>query len=634
VGIKELLELDENKDLLRLLTAGSVDDGKSTLIGRLLYDSKTVYEDHLKSLARDSKRVGSVGGAIDYALLTDGLKAEREQGITIDVAYRYFSTPRRHFIIADCPGHEQYTRNMATGASTAELAIILVDARQGVLPQTRRHSFIASLLGIGHIIVAINKMDLVDFAEQVFDQIRREYTDFASRLQVKDVQFIPISALEGDNVVESSARTPWYRGGPLLDRLETVHVASNRNFIDLRFPVQYVVRPDASFRGYAGTVASGLLRAGADVVVLPSRRTTKVTSILTHAGAVQEAFPPMAVTATLADDIDVSRGDVIVHANNLPTVADSLEAHLVWMSHTPLSTTRSYLLQHLSSERRAEVTDVLYKFDINDLHRQAADRLDLNEIGRVHIALSAPLAFDSYGHNRATGGFILIDPATNVTAAAGMVLERKTVARAEPSAGARQVTLQRKTSLITPEERARRQGHGAATLWLTGLPAAGKSTIAYALERRLFDAGHLARVLDGENLRLTISANLGFSALERAEHARRAACVAKACNELGALAIVALVSPARDDRQQARKIIGADRFHEVYVSTPLTVCEERDPLGLYARARRGEIERFTGVNAPYEAPETPRVVLPAHEATVEEATERLLAYLREHDLLR
>ena len=640
-----LLERHERSDLLRLLTCGSVDDGKSTLIGRLLHDSKTLYEDHLASLEADSRRVGSAGGAIDFSLLLDGLKAEREQGITIDVAYRYFSTPRRKFIIADCPGHEQYTRNMVTGASTANLAIVLLDARAGILQQTRRHSFIASLLDIGHVVVAINKMDLVDWSQEVFDRIRREYVEFATRLEVRNIHFIPISALQGDNVVEPSAHMPWYRGVPLLDHLETVHVGADRNLIDLRFPVQLALRQDMSFRGFAGTLASGILRPGAEVMVLPSRQRTRVRSVVTFEGEREEAFPPMAVTVTTTDEVDIGRGDMLVHPRNLPRVGQELDAILVWMSETPLDRQRTYRIKHTTREAHAEVTELRYRFDINTLHREPAESLALNEIGRARVVASRPLAYDPYRRNRATGSFILIDPVTNGTVAAGMILDRRddddddedeaTIPGSARSADAvKKGILRAHPSRVAPAERTERLGQEPATVWLTGLPKSGKSTLAYALERRLFDAGYLAHVLDGENLRLGISDNLGFAALERTENVRRAAHVAKLAAGAGLITIVALVSPHESDRAAASAIIGTERFLEVHLSAPVNACEARDEEGLYRRARAGEINRFTGVSAPYEEPRTPALTLPTHEITVNEAVSRLIGLLADRGVLR
>ena len=636
-GAAELLRRHEGSDLLRFLTCGSVDDGKSTLIGRLLHDSKTLYEDTLASLEKDSRRVGNAGGAIDFSLLLDGLKAEREQGITIDVAYRYFSTPRRKFIIADCPGHEQYTRNMVTGASTANLAIVLVDARHGVLPQTRRHSFIASLLDIGHVVVAVNKMDLVDWSQKRFDEIRAEYIDFVTRLQVRNVHFIPISALAGDNVVDPSAHMPWYRGVPLLDHLETVHVSGDRNLIDLRFPIQLAMRQDMSFRGYAGTLASGILRPGAEVMVLPSRQKTRIRSVVTWEGELEQAFPPMSVSITTTEEIDISRGDMLVHPQNQPRVSQELDATLVWMSETPLDPKRTYRIKHTTREAHAEVAEIRYRFDVNTLHRAPAESLGLNEIGRVRIQTSRPLAFDPYRRNRATGSFILIDPVTNGTVAAGMILDRNIgddeIASGSPAARARG-PVKRRASRVGPAERAERLGQRAATVWLTGLVRSGKSTIAYALERRLFDAGYLAQVLDGENLRLGISDNLGFDATARSENVRRAAHVARLGNDAGLITIVALVSPEEADRAAARAIVGDERFLEVHLSAPVEACEARDDEGLYRRARSGEIPRFTGVSAPYEPPRNPALELPTHELSVDEAVSRLVELLTARGALR
>jgi bifunctional enzyme CysN/CysC len=636
-GAAALLKRHEGSDLLRFLTCGSVDDGKSTLIGRLLHDSKTLYEDTLASLEKDSKRVGNAGGAIDFSLLLDGLKAEREQGITIDVAYRYFSTPRRKFIIADCPGHEQYTRNMVTGASTANLAIVLIDARHGVLAQTRRHSFIASLLDIGHVVVAVNKMDLVDWSQKRFEEIRAEYVDFVTRLQVRNVHFIPMSALVGDNVVEPSANMPWYRGVPLLDHLETVHVASDRNLIDLRFPVQLAMRQDMSFRGFAGTLASGVLRPGAEVMVLPSRQKTRIKSVVAWGGELEQAFPPMSVSITTTEEIDISRGDMLVHPQNQPRVSQELDATLVWMSETPLDPKRTYRIKHATREAHAEVAELRYRFDVNTLHRAPAESLALNEIGRVRLQTSRPLAFDPYRRNRATGSFILIDPVSNGTVAAGMILDRTIgddeIASGAPAARARG-TVKRRASRVGPAERAERLGQRAATVWLTGLVRSGKSTIAYALERRLFDAGYLAQVLDGENLRLGISDNLGFGATERSENVRRAAHVARLGNDAGLITIVALVSPEEADRAAARAIVGDERFLEVHLSAPVDACEARDDEGLYRRARSGEIPRFTGVSAPYEAPRSPALELPTHELSVDEAVERLVELLTARGSLR
>jgi bifunctional enzyme CysN/CysC len=615
-----------------VVTAGSVDDGKSTLIGRLLHDSRRVFDDHLAKLETDSARIGSAGGAIDFSLLLDGLKAEREQGITIDVAYRSFSTERRRFIIADCPGHVQYTRNLATGASTANLAVILLDATQGVLEQTKRHSFIVSLLRVNHIVIAVNKMDLVDYSQDVFDEIRRDYVDFARRLDMPSVHFLPMSALHGDNVVARGANMDWYQGVPLLEYLETVHVASDRNLIDMRLPVQLVVRPEMGFRGYAGTLASGVLRAGHEVVHLPTGLKTRVESIVTYDGELEEAHAPMAVTVTLADEIDISRGDMIVPPENLPRMATELEAHLVWMSDEPMRTDRSYLIKHTTNVVPAEIARLYHQINVNTLHRQEADTLSLNEIGRVRISLTRPVCFDPYARNRSTGSFIVIDPVSNGTVGAGMILDRRTAADADDASGQRRT--KRRGSTISGEERARALGHPAATIWLTGLPRSGKTTLAYALERHLFDAGCVTHVLDGENLRLGISDNLGFRARDRSENARRAAHVARLCNDTGIISIVALVSPYAADRAVARSLVGPDRFLEVHLSAPVEACEARDDEGLYARARANEIEQFTGVSAPYERPTDPDLDVATHELTVEESLSKILELLRKRKVLR
>jgi bifunctional enzyme CysN/CysC len=624
----ETLDAYRNKDLLRLLTAGSVDDGKSTLIGRLLFDSKLVFEDHLTKLESDSKRVGSAGDRVDYSLLLDGLKAEREQGITIDVAYRYFATPRRKFIIADTPGHEQYTRNMATGASTADLALLLVDARQGVVDQTRRHSFIASLLGIKHLVVAVNKMDLVDFEQAAFEKVRRDFAEFSARLSVTDVHFFPISALEGDNVVARSDRTPWFDGSSLLHHLENVHIAADRNLIDFRMPVQYVLRQQGDFRGFCGTVASGVLRQDAEVVVLPSRRRTRVKAIRTFDGDLEEAFAPQAVTVELADEVDVSRGDVLAYPGNVPLYERDLEAMLVWMAEEPFTPGKRYQMKQATSSVTVEAANLRYRSNVNSLHREEATELGLNEIGRVHLVASRPLCYDAYRKNRAMGAFVLVDLQTNGTVGAGMLLAR----RAEAAAGEepdRRAEVRRQRGQVSLDDRCERLGQRPATLWFTGLPCAGKTSLAYGLERRLFEAGFQAHVLDGENLRSGISDDLDFSAHDRTEHARRAAHVARVTNEVGLITIVALVSPNRYDREEARRIVGEDRFLEVFVDAPVEVCEGRDDGSLYARARAGEIPLFSGVTAPYEAPTTPALHLATDRLSIEDSLDQLWALLVE-----
>lgn len=628
INAETLTQRNEKADVLRFTTAGSVDDGKSTLIGRLLHDSKSIFEDHLESLGRDSKKLGRE--VIDLALLTDGLKSEREQGITIDVAYRYFTTPKRRFIIADTPGHEQYTRNMATGASTANLAIILIDARNGVLTQSKRHGFIASLLNIPHIVVAVNKMDLVDFSQKRFEDIRDEYSQFAARLGVQDVLYIPISALEGDNVVHPSTRMKWYTGPTLLSHLENVYIEADRNLVDFRFPVQYVNRPNLNFRGYCGTVASGVVRPGDEVMVLPSRKTTRVKSIVNAAGEMEYAFCPQAVTITLEDEIDVSRGDMLVHPNNLPYVGSQAEAMLVWMSETPMTPKKTYQIKHSTNLVRGQFVNLRYRVDPNELHRQDAEELGLNEIGRVELNLMRPILFDEYKRNRQTGCFIVIDPLTNVTVGAGMVINRS-MSRGGPAVDAattpvsKNITLH--TGAITSADRARLLGAAPKTYWLTGLSGSGKSTVAYELERQLFSAGRLCYVLDGDNIRLGLNRDLGFRPEDRTENIRRIAEVARLFNEAGMTVITAFISPYQTDREMARTIISPERFVEVYLATPLSVCEQRDPKGLYAKARKGEIPNFSGISAPYEEPPKPEFRFDTSVTDADEIVRRLIQSL-------
>ncbi|MFW5802337.1 MAG: sulfate adenylyltransferase subunit CysN [Verrucomicrobiota bacterium] len=608
------LKRHEEKDLLRFLTAGSVDDGKSTLIGRLLYDSKLIYEDQLSAVLNDSAVHGTTGDDFDPALLTDGLRAEREQGITIDVAYRYFSTDLRSFIICDAPGHEQYTRNMATGASHCDLAIILIDARHGVLAQTKRHSFIASLLGIKHLVVAVNKMDAVDYRQERFREIRRDYEGFAARLDVTDIHFIPISALKGDNVVHTSENMVWFQGEPLLSYLENVQLASDRNLIDFRFPVQYVLRPDLNFRGFCGTVASGVVRRGDEVMVLPSGVRTKVRSIITYNGELEEAFTPMAVTLTLEDEVDVSRGSMLARPHNLAEVGVNFDAMLVWMDSAELKPGRSYLLKSNTQVVPATVENIDYCVDVNTMHRQtdseACAKLALNDIARVRITLHRPLCFDTYTRNPRTGSFILIDTLTNGTSAAGMIIEQVGETHGNRQVGRDPVStnINWEGTTVSPVERLQLFGHRPATLWLTGLSGSGKSTIARELEARLVKRGVKAYILDGDNVRHGLNKDLGFSPDDRCENIRRIAEVAKLMNNAGVLVITAFISPYRDDRANAREIVG-DRFFEIFVDTPLEVCEQRDPKGLYQKVRDGQIHNFTGVDAPYEAPESPELHL-------------------------
>ncbi len=632
-NITSLHEQDEHKDLLRLVTAGSVDDGKSTLIGRLLFESKGIYEDQLEAVRSASGQKGSTQGDLDLALVTDGLKAEREQGITIDVAYRYFSTPRRKFIIADSPGHEQYTRNMVTGASTANLAIILIDASQGVLTQSRRHAFLASLLGIPHAVITINKMDLVDFSEKVYDEIVADFREFSAKLDIQDLTFIPISALTGDNVVERGENMPWYEGTTLLNHLETVHIASDRNLIDLRLPIQYVSRPHSDFRGYMGTLASGIIRAGDEVMTLPSGKRSSVTQVIGPDGPCEEGFPPLPVTVTLADEIDISRGDMLVHVHNTPQVDRDFEAMVVWMAEEPMDTRRQYTIKHTSRLSPGQISKIRYRIDVNTLHRLDATTLELNEIGRCTVEVARPLAFDPYRENRTTGAFIIIDRVTHNTVGAGMILDRKPGERELEAhhrvteTRARHLQLDR--SLVPLEERNARSGQRPVTVWLTGLMGSGKSTIGCALERRLFDDGRLVTLYDGENTRLGLNKDLDFTADDRAENARRAAEVAKLFNEAGMISVSTLLSPCDEDRKIACSIVGEDRFILIYLSTPVEVCKERAPHRIYEKAENGEIKVFPGVNAPYEVPESPDLVLPTHEISVAESVDRIVTYLEE-----
>ncbi len=630
-AIEEFLKQNEHKELLRFSTAGSIDDGKSTLIGRLLHDSKNVYEDHL-SAVRDTSRRRQFEDEIDFSLFTDGLKAEREQNITIDVAYRYFSTPKRTFIIADTPGHEQYTRNMATGASTANLAVVLVDARHGVLTQTRRHAFIVSLLGVPHLVLAVNKMDAVGYRQEVFEAIKAEFEEFARKLHVVDLRFIPISALKGDNVVQRSTRMPWHDGESLLELLETVYIGSDRNMVDLRYPVQRVVRPHMNFRGYAGTVASGMVRQGDEVMALPSMKTSRVKSIVTFDGDVAEAFPPMSVVVTLEDELDVSRGDMLVHKHNLPRVEKHFEAMLVWMGDEPMEVNTAYWLKHTTRMTRTRIDEVRYLVDVNTLKRKQAAPLTLNEIGRIVFTATTPLFLDPYDKNRQTGSFILVDPLTNATVAAGMVIEREPTDQLPTRiTGGESVvpSLAHHDSGIAPAARASRYGHQPATVWLTGLVGAGKTAIAYGLEQRLFDLGIVCMVLDGENVRLGINRDLDFSAAGRAEHLRRVAEIARLANDAGIVAVCAFVSPTSSVREQVAQIVGAGRFVEVHVAADVAWCEQRDTTGLYAKARRGDVKNVAGIDAPFEPPAQPPLTLPMQDITVADAVDRIVALLRD-----
>jgi bifunctional enzyme CysN/CysC len=614
-------------DLLRFTTAGSVDDGKSTLIGRLLLDTKNIFEDQLAAVERASQQRGEE--YVDLALFTDGLRAEREQRITIDVAYRFFATPRRKFIIADTPGHIQYTRNMVTGASTAELAIILIDAQHGVVTQSKRHGFIASLLQIPHVLVAVNKMDLVGYEEAVFERIMAEYTDFASKLSVPNLAFIPISALLGDNVVQRSERMPWYDGPSLLHHLEHVSVGASRNLVDFRFPVQMAVRPNAGFRGFAGQVASGTIRPGEEIVVLPSGRSSRVRSIVAFDGELPEAAAGDSVMLTLEDEIDVSRGDMIVRAGNLPQASAALQCTLCWMSEEPLNPRTPYIVQHTTRQVRAHIDQLTYRIDVDTLHREPAQTLGLNEIGRARLVTTQPLFFDSYQVNRATGNFILIDPYSNNTVAAGMIRREdlKVANLSERLATLRSPHVVWERTAISREMREQRHGHQAAVVWFTGLSGSGKSTVARLLERRLYSMGCETFYLDGDNVRHGLNGDLGFSPADRKENIRRVGEVAKLAFEHGHLVLCTFISPFREDRRFARSLVPEGRFVEVYVKCDLEVAKRRDPKGLYARALAGEIKEFTGVSSPYEEPEAAELVVESDLVSAEDAVETILAEL-------
>jgi bifunctional enzyme CysN/CysC len=614
-------------ELLRFSTAGSVDDGKSTLIGRLLYDTKSILQDQMEAVERTSRERGE--GYVNLALLTDGLRAEREQNITIDVAYRYFATPRRRFIIADTPGHVQYTRNMVTGASTAQLAIVLVDARKGVLTQSRRHGFIASLLRIPHLVVAVNKMDLVDYDEEVYARICGEYRAFASGLDVGEPTFIPISALRGDNVVDGGERMPWYRGPTLLEHLETVDVNAGRNLEDLRLPVQYVVRPHQDYRGLAGRIASGTLRPGDAVVALPVGAATRIRSIDTPDGPLREASAGDSVVVTLEDELDVGRGGMLVRAADAPSVGTRFEAVVCWMNERPLDRSVPYQLMHTTRQTRAFVTGLAYRIDVDTLRREPAATLELNDIGRVEVTTSQPLFFDDYARNPATGSFILVDPRDHATVAAGMI--RAEARQPERDAVSPGVVWEEWN--VPRTEREARSGHGAAVLWFTGLSGAGKSTIARALERTLFEAGCRTMLLDGDQLRHGLCGDLGFSPADRAENIRRAGEVARLFFESGAIVLCAFVSPFREDRERVRARIPADRFLEIHVHADLDTLTRRDTKGLYARALAGEIRDLTGVGAPYEAPENPELRIDTRSRGVAESVREILDRLAEAGII-
>jgi bifunctional enzyme CysN/CysC len=611
------LHQHEHKSLLRFLTCGSVDDGKSTLIGRLLYDSKMIFEDQLAALEADSRRVGTQGGDIDFALLVDGLAAEREQGITIDVAYRFFSTDKRKFIVADTPGHEQYTRNMVTGASTADAAIILIDARKGVLTQTRRHSYLVSLLGIRHVVLAINKMDLVGWSKDVFDRILADYREFAAQIGIKDFTAIPMSALKGDNITEPSAKTPWYDGPPLMRWLEDAPIEDDLQAKPFRMPVQWVNRPNLDFRGFAGLVASGVIRPGDKVKALPSGRESTVDRIVTLRGDLPEAVAGQSVTITLADEIDVSRGDVLSVADQPPEVADQFESTIVWFDDEPLLPGRPYLLKLGTRTVSAQVAEPKYKVNVNTLEHLAATRLELNEIGVCNLSLSAPIAFDPYTENKDLGGFILIDRLSNRTVGAGML----------HFALRRSQNIHWQAMDISKTARAAAKGQKARVVWFTGLSGSGKSTIANLLEKRLAAEGRHTYLLDGDNVRHGLNRDLGFTDEDRVENIRRVAEVSKLMVDAGLIVLVSFISPFRAERRMARELLAEGEFVEVFVDTPLAEAEKRDVKGLYKKARAGELKNFTGIDSPYEAPENAEIRIDTTALTPERAAEQIFAWL-------
>jgi bifunctional enzyme CysN/CysC len=617
------LHAQEHKGLLRFITCGSVDDGKSTLIGRLLYESKLIFDDQLTQLAADSRRVGTRGGELDFALLVDGLAAEREQGITIDVAYRFFSTERRKFIVADTPGHEQYTRNMVTGASTADLAVILVDARKGVLVQTRRHSFLVHLIGIPRVVLAVNKMDLVGYSRATFEAIVAEYRAFAARLGLTDITPIPLSAVNGDNVIAHSEQMPWYTGPALLRHLETVEVDAALARQPFRLPVQWVNRPNAEFRGFAGLIASGSIRPGDRLRVLPSGRETRIARILTADGDLTAASAGQSVTLTLDTEIDISRGDVLAAADSPPQVADQFEATLVWLQEEPMLQGRTYVMKSGTRTVSATVMPLKHRVNVNTLEHEPAERLELNDIGVCELELDRPIPFEPYSENRALGGFILIDRLTNNTAGAGLI----------NFALRRSQNVHWQALDVDRQLRARLKGQKACVLWLTGLSGAGKSTIANRVEKRLAAAGRHTYLLDGDNVRHGLNKDLGFTAQDRVENIRRVAEVARLMVDAGLIVLVSFISPFRSERRMARELFTPGEFFEVFVDTPLAEAERRDVKGLYRKARRGELKNFTGIDSPYETPENPEIRIDTTALSADEAAARVIAHLESRKVI-
>jgi len=621
--IQAYLKSHEHKSLLRFITCGSVDDGKSTLIGRLLYESKMIFEDQLTTLEADSKKVGTQGGELDFALLVDGLAAEREQGITIDVAYRFFSTDRRKFIVADTPGHEQYTRNMVTGASTADVAVILIDARKGVLTQTRRHSYIVSLLGIKHVVLAINKMDLVGYSQQIFDTIVTEYREFAAQIGLENIVPVPLSALRGDNMLERSSATSWYQGPTLMEYLETVEIEDDLQQRPFRLPVQWVNRPNQDFRGFAGTIASGVIRKGDSIRVLPSGRTSNVARIVTHNGDLEQAVAGQSITLTLTDEVDISRGDVIAAAVSPPAVADQFQATIIWMHEEAMLPGRPYLIKLGPRTVTGSITAPKYKVNVNTLEHLAAKQLELNEIGVCNLSVDRAVPFDPYTDNRETGGFILIDKISNDTVGAGLL--SFALRRAE--------NIHWQALDVNKHARSALKGQRACVLWFTGLSGAGKSTVANLVEKRLHSLGRHTYTLDGDNVRHGLNKDLGFTDADRVENIRRVAEVSKLMVDAGLIVLVSFISPFRSERRLARELMQSGEFFEVFVDTPLEEAEKRDPKGLYKKARRGELQNFTGIDSPYEAPENPEIHLRTALYSPEAAAEEIMNRLREAGML-
>ncbi|MGA3798515.1 sulfate adenylyltransferase subunit CysN [Pseudomonas fluorescens] len=612
------LQQQQNKQLLRFITCGSVDDGKSTLIGRLLYESKALFEDQLGQLEADSKRLGTQGDELDFALLVDGLSAEREQGITIDVAYRFFATDKRKFIVADTPGHEQYTRNMVTGASTADLAVILIDARQGLLTQTRRHSYLVSLLGIRKVVVAINKLDLVGFSQAVFERIETDYRAFAAQIGLQDIQCIPLSALRGDNMLEASANTPWYQGPTLLQHLENVPLEQARQVeAAFRLPVQWVNRPNLDFRGYCGNVVAGSVNVGDRIRVLPSGQQSEVTAIFGSAGEQQQALCNQAVTLVLKDDIDISRGDLIALADAPPAVADQFEATLVWMDDEPMLPGRPYLMKIGCRTIGMSCANLKHRVDVNSLEHLAAKTLELNGIGVCNLHLDRPIAFDAYADNRDTGGFIVIDRLSNRTVGAGML--HFALRRAQ--------NVHWQAIDVNREAHAALKGQSPRVLWFTGLSGAGKSTIANLVERKLHALGRHTYLLDGDNVRHGLNRDLGFTEADRVENIRRVSEVARLMLDAGLITLVSFISPFRAERDMARSLAGDGNFLEIFIDAPLALAEQRDPKGLYLKARRGELKNFTGIDSPYEPPVAPDIHIDTQHESAEAAAERIVQAL-------